>query len=95
MGLEYKVKSDRFDKKKCIQLIPEITTATEASITQQNDIVEFRFIENQHMPDLVIHLENQSAVITYNGGSMSSWSIVGLFLSLMTELFGQITIDEI
>ncbi len=95
MGIEYMMKSEKFDKVKCIQLMSKITSATEASITQRNDVYEFRLSENQHMPDLVIHLEDQGTVITYNGGYMNSWSIVGLFLSLMAEWFGPITLHEV
>lgn len=95
MGYEYMMKSERFDKEKCIQLMPKITSATEASIAQRNDVYEFRFTESQHIPDLAIHLEDHGAVIAYNGGYINSWSIVGLFLSLMAEWFGPISLDEV
>ena len=95
MGIEYSINSEKFDKDKCIELMPKITSATDAKVEFDNDTYEFRFNKEQTMPDLVIYLNNNGSTITYNGGNMNSWSIVGLFLSLVSEWFGPITMDEL
>ena len=95
MGIEYSVSSERFNKDKCIELMQKVTSGSGAEINIKGCDYEFRFGKSSQMPDLNIQLSELGATIVYNGGSMKSWSVVGLFISLIAEWFGPVVFDEL
>jgi hypothetical protein len=95
MGIEYQIRSDSFDLAKGVELMPKVTSASNARVDVHENTWEFRFSDREGMPDVVLALQSDGAYVLYNGGTMRSWSVVGLFVATCAEWFGPISIEEL
>ena len=95
MGIEYSVRAESFDLDKAIELMPKITSGSDTYIEIVGTHYYFKFSKEQEMPDLMIQLDSKGAIIVYNGGYMKSWALVGLFMSVMTEWFSPLKLEEL
>lgn len=95
MGIEYSVRAQSFDLDKAVELMPKITSGSNGHHEVIGTHYYFKFNEDQEIPDLMIQLDNNGAIIVYNGGYMQSWAIVGLFMAVMSEWFSPLKLEEL
>jgi hypothetical protein len=95
MGIEYQIRSERYDAAKCAALMPKVTSAAKARIDVRDNQWEFRWGEEQDMPNVLLEIQPDGVYLVYYGGTMQSWAVIGLFLSVCADWFGPTTIEEL